>query len=68
MRDGFLQVHLKICISPALKRSDFDRQSFQYAWLYSYLLFSMILESLNFAQAYSTWPSLSSFDKVIESV
>jgi len=68
MRDGLSQVYLKTCISPDLERSDLDRQSFQYTWLNSYLLFSLIRESLSFAQAQSTWPSLSSFDKVIESI
>ena len=56
-------MYLKTCISPDLERSDFDRQSFQYTWLNSYLLFRSIRESLSFAQASSTWPSLSSFDK-----
>ena len=56
-------MYLKTCISPDLERSDFDRKSFQYTWLNSYLLFSSIRESLSFALAYSTWPSLSSFDK-----
>jgi len=65
MRDRLSQVYLKACISPDLERSDFNRQSFQYIWLNSYLLFSSNRESLNFAQAYSTWPYLSSFDKVI---
>jgi len=68
MQDGFLQVYLKTCISPNLERSDFDRESFQYTWLNSYLLCGSIRESLSFAQSYSTWPSLSSFDKVIESI
>ena len=63
MRDGLSQVYLKTCISLDLERSDFDRQSFQYTWLNSYLLFSSIRESLSFAQAYSTWLSFSSFDK-----
>jgi len=63
MRDALSQAYLKTCISPDLERSDFDRQSFQYTWLNSYLLFSSIRESLSFAQAYSTWLSLSSFDK-----
>jgi len=63
MRDGLSQMYLKTCISPDLERSDFDRQSFQYTWLNIYLLFRSIRESLSFAQAYSTWPSLSSFDK-----
>ena len=61
-------MYLKTCISPDLERSDFDRQSFQYTWLNSYLLFSSIRESLSFAQASSTRSSLSSFDKVIESI
>jgi len=68
MRDGLLQGYLKACISPDLERSDCDRQSVQYTWLNSYLPFSSIQESLSFAQAYSTSPSLSSFDKVIESI
>jgi len=68
MRDGLSQVYLKTCISLDLERSDFDRESFQYTWLNSYLLFSSIRESSSFAQAYGTWPSLSSFDKVIESI
>jgi len=63
MRDGLSQVYLKTCISPDLERSDFDRQSFQYTWFNSYLLFSSIRESINFTQAYGTWPSLTSFDK-----
>jgi len=62
MQDGLSQVYLKACISPDLERSDFDRQSFQYTWLNSYLLFRSIRESLSFAQASSIWPSLSSFD------
>jgi len=32
-----------------LERSDFDRQSFQYTWLNSYLLFRSIRESSSFA-------------------
>ena len=68
MRDGLPQVYLKTFISPDLERSDLDRQSFQYTWWNSYLLFSLIRESLSFAQAYRTWPSLSSFDKVIEPI
>jgi len=71
MRNGLSQVYLKDLYLSGLRESrlrDFDRQSFQYTWLNSYLLFSSIRESLNFAQAYSTWSSLSSFDKVIESI
>jgi len=54
MGDGLSQVYLKTCISLDLERSDFDRQSFQYTWLSSYLLFSLIRESLSFAQASGT--------------
>jgi len=62
MPDGLSHVYLKACISPDLERSDFHRQSFQYTWLSSYLLFSSIRESLSFAQAQGTWPSPSSFN------
>ena len=34
----------KTCYSPDLERADFDRQSFQYAWLNSYF-FSSLRES-----------------------
>jgi len=68
MRDRLSQVYLKSCISSDLEKSDFDRQSFQYTCLNSYLLFRSIGESLSFALAYCTWSSLSSFDKVIESI
>jgi len=51
MRDGSLQVNLKTCLSLDLETSDFDRQSFQYSWLSSYLLSSSIRESLSFIQA-----------------
>jgi len=67
MRDRLSQVYLKTCITPDLERSDFRRESFQYTWLNSYPLFSSIRECLSFAQAYTTWRSLSSFNKVRES-
>jgi len=66
MRDGLSQVYLKTCISPDLERSDFNRQSFQYTWLSSSLLFSSIRKSLSLVPAKCTWPSLTSFDKVTE--
>jgi len=51
MRDGISQVYLKTYSTPDLEISDFDRESFQYSWLNSYLLFCSIQESLSFAQA-----------------
>jgi len=60
-------VFLETSISPELGRSDFDRQSFQFTWLSSCLLFSSIREYLSLVQAQSNWPSLGSFNKGIES-
>jgi len=68
MRDGLSQVYLKTCISADLERTDFDRQSFQYIWLNSYLLFSSVRECLSFTQAQRTGRSLSRFDKVIDPI